>query len=270
MSVVPSERRFLALESSTDVMSVALGSGVPGEPVWVYRGPGAAQSSLHLLPQVRALLKEAGWELSSLDAILFGHGPGSFTGLRTACAVAQGLALGGGVPVIGVDTLMTLAQQAAQSSLKQGQPTPRRVTALLDARMNEVYVAQYEKDSNPGTDTGTDSGLWQAVSPPQLCAPSALALHLANLDAQAGVVGEPASRCLVGNVRKPYPDELGAFPGLWLDTVPDAQAMLSLAPALLAAGAAEPAVNAQPVYVRDKVAQTTAEREALRVKAEQA
>ncbi|WP_353396088.1 tRNA (adenosine(37)-N6)-threonylcarbamoyltransferase complex dimerization subunit type 1 TsaB [Hydrogenophaga sp. 5NK40-0174] len=259
MTVASSERRFLSIESSTDVMSVALGSGVPGERVWVYRGPGAAQSSLHLLPQVRALLAESGWALSSLDAVVYGRGPGSFTGLRTACAVAQGLALGAGLPVIGVDTLMTLAQQAAVASSQAGQVAPSRVTAVLDARMNEVYVAQYARPSG--------EALWQTVSPPQLCAPRALAAHVAAITGDETHAG---LRWLVGNARKAYPDALDAVEGQWLDTVPDAEAMLSLAPSLLAAGLAEAAEQAQPVYVRDKVAQTTAEREAQRAKAEQA
>ncbi len=267
MTVVPSERRFLALESSTDVMSVALGSGAPGASTWVYRGPGAAQSSLHLLPQVRALLNEAGWELSSLDAIVFGRGPGSFTGLRTACAVAQGLALGAGVSVIGVDTLMTLAQQAAMAAQQGGNASPKRVTALLDARMNEVYVAQYAR--------GDHAEMWKAVAQPQLCAPESLAAHmdhldqLDQLDAISAEPNDRATRYLVGNVRKSYPDVLGAFPGEWLDAAPDAEAMLSLAPLMLASGKAEAAELAQPLYVRDKVAQTTAEREALRLKAAQ-
>ena len=110
----PAHDRLLALETSTDQLSVAVGAGGDGGPPAVYTGPGAAQSSMHLLPSVQRLLREKGWTLGTLDAIVVARGPGSFTGLRTACAVAQGLAYGaqgaspevaaqGGLPVLPVE-----------------------------------------------------------------------------------------------------------------------------------------------------------------------
>ena len=99
--------KLLAIETSTDALSVAVGD--PGVRA-VFQGPGAAQSSASLLPAVQDLLQQAGWTLAALDAIVFARGPGAFTGLRTACAVAQGLAYGvrpaahpDGLPVLPVD-----------------------------------------------------------------------------------------------------------------------------------------------------------------------
>jgi len=142
--------RLLAIETSTDRVSVALGSGSPGEPIWQHTGPGAAQASLTLLPVIGALLAQAGWALAELDALVFARGPGSFTGLRTACAVVQGLAYGvrgagrpEGLPVLPVDTLAALAEEARFLQAEAGLPAPRRVAALLDARMGEMYVGAY-------------------------------------------------------------------------------------------------------------------------------
>src|SRR5271167_3026642 len=128
---------ILALDASTDVCAVALGDGASwGERV---EKAGQRHSEL-LLPMIRALLSEARLELTDLDGIAFGAGPGSFTGLRIACGVAQGLALGMDLPVIGVATLEAMAETARSRS------GCTRVVAALDARMHEVYVAAYEHD----------------------------------------------------------------------------------------------------------------------------
>ena len=103
--------KFLAFDTSTEQMTVAVTDGVR---VRQHSGPGGAQASLTLIPAILALLAESGLALSELDAIAFGRGPGSFTGLRTACAVAQGLAFGAnggaGIPVLPIDTLMAVAE----------------------------------------------------------------------------------------------------------------------------------------------------------------
>ena len=256
----PAALRLLALETSTDTLSVALGSGVPGDPVWEHTGPGGAQASATLLPLVQTLLTQAGWTLHSLDAVVFGRGPGSFTGLRTACAVAQGLAYGvqspsqpDGLPVLAVDTLLALAD-AARQALPEAPQQPGVIVALLDARMDELYVAPYAH---------TAQGL-SPLAPPRLCAPQDLGAYLAQcLPADAGLA---EGRCLLaGNVFAAYTERLAHVPGQRLLALPSASALLRLAPSLLAAGAATAARDALPLYVRDKVAQTTAERDALRL-----
>ena len=248
--------RLLALETSTDRLSMALGSGDASHPVWQHTGAGGAQASATLLPLLHGLLAQAGWSLQSLDAVVFGRGPGSFTGLRTACSVAQGLAYGaqtparpGGVPVLAVDTLLALAEEARACV-----PTaPGVIVALLDARMDELYVAPYAHGPQ---------GL-RELAPPRLCAPQQLGAYLSQcLGADAGL---SQGRCLLaGNVFDVYGDRMADVPGVRVSALPTAAALLRLAPGLLAAGAAVAAQDALPLYVRDKVAQTTAEREALR------
>src|SRR3989344_4098058 len=104
---------LLAFDTSTDTLSIAVQHG---DAVWQHTGPGGAQASATLIPTVRSLMAQAGLSFDTLEAIVFGRGPGSFTGLRTACAVAQGLAFGArggqGVPVLPVDTLLAVAEEA--------------------------------------------------------------------------------------------------------------------------------------------------------------
>ena len=226
---------FLAFDTSTEQMSIGVQRG---DRQWLHAGAGGAQSSGTLIPAVLRLLDEAGLALAALDAIAFGRGPGSFTGLRTACAVAQGLAFGAGVPVLPIDTLLAVAEEARQA---QGST---RVMALLDARMDQVYAAPWAWSEPAG---------WQAAGETVVCAPEALALPAG---AQAWV--------LAGNGWAPYgarlPSALQALPRV--AALPTARALLGLAPALWAAGQAVQPEQALPLYVRDKVAQTTAERAA--------
>ena len=140
--------KLLAIECSTDRLSVAV---CHGDERWQYQGAGGAQASATLIPAIMDLLAQASLPLHALDAIAFGRGPGAFTGLRTACAVAQGLGLGAHLPLLPIDTLMLLAQAA-----KKTQDSTTRVLAVLDARMGQVYVAAYE-DSSQG---------WRCVQAP--------------------------------------------------------------------------------------------------------
>ena len=104
---------LLAFDTSTERMSVAVQVLRDGSiTCWQHEGEGGAQTSTHLIPSIQALMVQAALGFEELDAIVFGCGPGSFTGLRTACAVAQGLAWGAEVPVLPVDTLLVLAEQA--------------------------------------------------------------------------------------------------------------------------------------------------------------
>ena len=234
---------LLAFDTSTDTLSVAVRHGAQ---VFAHSGAGGAQASTTLIPAIRALLAQAGITFAQLDAVVFGRGPGSFTGLRTACSVAQGLAFGArggqGVPVLPVDTLLAVAEQArAEHGCTQ-------VLATLDARMNEVYSAPYQWLA----DAAPTGGRWSEPDDFGLCAPEAIVV--------------PAGWTLAGNARAAYGARLAPDTPDMPDVpaLPTATALLRLAPALLAAGAAVPADAALPRYIRDKVAQTTAEREAAR------
>ncbi|MBL0421162.1 tRNA (adenosine(37)-N6)-threonylcarbamoyltransferase complex dimerization subunit type 1 TsaB [Ramlibacter sp. AW1] len=227
-------QNLLAFDTSTERLSAALAWRDAGGARRLEReGPGGRESSAALIPLAMGLLHEAGLRLSRLDAIVFGQGPGSFTGLRTACAVAQGLAWGAGLPVLPVETLMAVAEDARHRS------GATRVLALLDARMDEVYWARYV----------FGHGGWQRQGPIALGAPESV---------QAG----PADEWQAGNAFDLYGGRLPT--GRRLPALPSAGAMLRLAPGLIAAGGAVPASEAWPLYVRDKVAQTTQERLAAR------
>ena len=228
--------KLLAFDTSTDSMSVAV---TDGNRVWQHTGPGGAQASSTLIPAIFDLLAQAGQTLAGLDALVFGRGPGSFTGLRTACSVAQGLALGAQLPVLPVDTLLAVAEEALFQREGDWRTGELQVAALLDARMDEMYVQRFKRHK----------GQWAPLAGCSLIRPEHLTL-------------EPADTLLAGNVFGVYaarlPAGLQALP--CLSALPTAIALLRLAPALLAAGHAVPADQALPLYVRDKVALTTAER----------
>ncbi len=226
---------WLAFDTSTDVLSVGLSANGRSE---VRTLAGGAQSSATLIPTAMDMLAQAGVGLPQLQAIVFGRGPGSFTGLRTACAVAQGLALGADIPVLPVDTLLAVAEEARVQAGVTAQPLT--VLALLDARMDEVYSAAYDWDGRR----------WSLRSALQVTPP------------QAVVLPDAPSVLLAGNAFEAYGDRLPA--GERVQALPTADALLRLAPALFAAGQAVPADQAMPLYIRDKVALTTAERMAER------
>ncbi len=230
--------KLLAFDTSTDSMSIGVGCERDGEPrVWLHQAPGGAQASSTLLPAIAALLDEAGLRLAELDAIVFGAGPGSFTGLRTACSVAQGLALGADLPVLPLDSLLLVAEAAR---LQRAAPeSPFQVMAMLDARMNQVYVGRYEY--HQGRWTGQDVAL---IEPEQLQVPAGWTLAG---NAFAVYVGQ-------------WSEATAAAPQMV--ALPTAQAMLHLAPQQLAQGLALRPEQAVPHYVRDKVAKTTLERAA--------
>jgi tRNA threonylcarbamoyladenosine biosynthesis protein TsaB len=228
-------RRWLAFDTSTEVLSIGVATGVQCSTRTL---EGGAQSSASLIPASLEMLAQAGLSLGALDAIVFGRGPGSFTGLRTACAVAQGLAFGAGIPVLPVDTLLAVAEEARV--LAGVDALPVCVLALLDARMDEVYSAVWDWDGQR----------WTARTPMQVGAP------------QNVVLPEAPRVLLAGNAFEAYGERLPE--GERVQALPTAAALLRLAPMLLAQGQAVPAEQAMPLYIRDKVAQTTAEREAAR------
>src|SRR5262245_10997531 len=130
--------RLLAFDTSTDLTSIAL---CDGDSVRVSESAGGAQASARLIPELLALLGEAGWRVDQLDAIAFGRGPGAFTGLRTAASVAQGLAFGAGKPVLPIDSLLLVAEDARLQRPAPEQPFD--VWVAMDARMEESYAGAY-------------------------------------------------------------------------------------------------------------------------------
>jgi tRNA threonylcarbamoyladenosine biosynthesis protein TsaB len=225
---------MLSLDSSTAWCSVAIGDGRQ----WHVRDEHVGQAhSERFLPMVRMVLAEAGLALRQLDGIAFGAGPGSFTGIRIACGVAQGLALGADLPVVAVPTLEAIAEDARRV---HGWTS---VAACLDARMREVYFAVYR----------SERGAWRTLMDPMVASPGTLRLPTLR-EAVSGA----------GNGYAAYPElsveqRLAAVdPNL----NPTARSIGELALPRLAAGGGVDAALAQPCYVRHRVALTTAERDA--------
>jgi len=222
--------KILAFDTSTEFLSLAL--WCDGEVSARDQLAGQTHSSL-ILPQLREMLDAARLELTDFDGIAFGAGPGSFTGLRIGCGVAQGLAFGAGLPVLGVSTLLALAAAGDQD----------KVIACLDARMGEVYHAAYVRQR----------GGWATVHAPGLYAPQAV----------PSVEGEGWHGC--GSGWGAYGDVLaGAYAGrvATIDAAafPHARTLAALAAPLFAQGLGKPAHEAAPVYIRNKVAFTMRER----------
>ncbi len=226
--------RVLALETSTEYCSVAL--WLDGAVMERCELAGQKHSEL-LIAMLNGLLEDAGLGIRDMDGIAFGMGPGSFTGVRIACGATQGLALGANLPVVGVCTLQALAEAS-------GRP---RVIAALDARMGEIYHAAYEKRD----------GIWVAVSEPRLCKPEDAPVVSGNDWFGAGsgfaVHGEALGRRYTGQLQSAN----GA-------AVPQAAAVAALGVAQFAQGCGMDAAEALPLYLRDKVALKTAEREEAR------
>jgi tRNA threonylcarbamoyladenosine biosynthesis protein TsaB len=229
--------RILALDTSTEYLSLAL--SLDGQ-IYVRDLHAGQTHSQRILPLVRELLTEARVEMADLDGIAFGAGPGSFTGLRIGCGVAQGLAFGANLPVVGVSTLRALAQSEA---IKQG--GAQKVIACLDARMGEVYHAAYEKDGEA----------WQEVCAPGLYKPEAVPKLTGSGWTGAGsgwaAYADVLGACYHGQIATTLPNEY-----------PHAQAIAELALPVFAAGQGKPAAEAAPIYIRNKVALKTSEREA--------
>jgi tRNA threonylcarbamoyladenosine biosynthesis protein TsaB len=201
-----------------------------------------------LLPMIDALLADAGTPLSALDAIAFGAGPGSFTGLRIACGVAQGLGLAIDRPLIAVDSLSSIAWAS-------GQP---QVIACLDARMGEVYCAAYQirrTQVGPLLPDVPDASI-EVLSPPRVCAPDAVPMLPGA--GWAGCGNGFAAHGAVLRQRLPALDVIDA------SVMPDARAVAALGAIAFRAGAAVDAALAAPLYVRDKVALDSGEQAALR------
>jgi tRNA threonylcarbamoyladenosine biosynthesis protein TsaB len=227
---------ILAIETSTELASAAL---LHGEQLFTRESAGVLNHSQTILPMVQELLAQAGLALAQCDAIAYGVGPGSFTGVRTACGIVQGLAFGAQVPVVPVVTLLAMAEACFRAS------GATDVLAVLDARMGEVYWAQYRYRDG-----------WQEIVPPTLSAP-------------AGVLPQGAVQAC-GNGLSAYADQFAAaaFAATALPALmPHAADVARLGQLAFAQGRSLDAAQAQPLYLRNHVALTTLERQAKAVAA---
>lgn len=220
---------LLAVETSTELCSVAL---LRGDELFVEESLAGNRHSQLLVPMLRRVLERARLTPAHMDAFAFGQGPGSFTGIRIACGVVQGLAFGAHRPVVPVPSLLALAEQSNQ----------RRVVAALDARMNEAYVAAYARN-------GED---WDTVLAPRL------------VDA-GSVPPLPASGWIATGSGFDRLAWLGAAYRDRVETrlegdLPRAGAVARVAARRFVRGLAVPAEQAAPLYLREKVALTTEER----------
>lgn len=220
--------RLLAIDTATDACSAALLAG--DELIERYALAPRGHARL-ILPMIDELLAEAALGLRDLDALAFGRGPGAFTGVRMAAGVVQGLALGSGLPVIGVSDLAALAQGAMR---RRGWP---RVLAAMDARMGEVYWGAFTR----APDGGAEAAGAEAAVPPQ------------------DVTAPPGDWHGVGPGWSLYAAGLSAAIGIELefdaDCLPRAADVARLGARAFARGAAaHSAEEALPVYLRDRVA----------------
>jgi tRNA threonylcarbamoyladenosine biosynthesis protein TsaB len=221
---------LLAIETSSDFCSVAARRG---GAMFSRHEPAGQRHGERVIPMIDAVLAEAGLALADVEGIAYGAGPGSFTGLRIACGVTQGLALARGIPVVGIVTLLALAAEAGQN----------RVVACIDARMGEVYHAAYRRAG----------GRWQEIVAPALCKPEDVPV--------AGGGGWLGCGSGFAAHRERLVSRYGsALAAVRPDLVPTARAVLELAVPVFEAGQGGDAASATPLYVRDKVALKTSER----------
>lgn len=222
--------KILALDTATEACSVALGVGDRIVERYVELERGHAEQ---ILPMIDAVLAEGGVALAQLDALAFGRGPGGFTGVRLAASVAQGLAFGAGVGVVAVSDLAAVALRAARL-----EPAARRVLVVNDARMREVYWAEY-----------TMTGEVELHAHERVAAPADVIVNPSGDDvwvaAGRGLAAWPAlaERCRAARAV------------LHPQLLPRASEILALARPRVAAGELLDPVDALPVYVRDKVAE---------------
>ncbi|MFL6582213.1 MAG: tRNA (adenosine(37)-N6)-threonylcarbamoyltransferase complex dimerization subunit type 1 TsaB [Burkholderiales bacterium] len=223
---------LLALDTSTEYCSVALLRN--GQQLTHLEIHAVQRHSELVLPMIEQLLLAAGMAVGQLDGIAFGAGPGSFTGIRIACGVAQGLAFGAELPVVPVGTLAALAEEVGGT----------HVLACLDARMGEIYHATYRRH---------EAG-WVELTPPAVGPVSSAPLLEGD-----GWLGSGNGFAVYGDLlTRRYDGQLLRFePTLY----PHARSIAKLAMPVLAAGGGMPAEQALPFYVRDKVALKMHERQ---------
>lgn len=221
--------KLLAIDTSTEACSAAL--SIAGEVHERYEIAPRGHTQL-ILPMVETLLSDAGLTLSKLDALAFGCGPGSFTGVRIAASVAQGLAFGANLPVVPVSSLAALAQGSYADKGAQ------RVLAAIDARMNEVYWGAYQCD---------DDGLMRLQGIEWLAAPEDVPLPEAEAWFGAGSGWESYADILQGRLS-------GIADGYEATRYPRARDVARLGCDGFKRGLAITAEHALPVYLRNEVA----------------
>lgn len=220
--------KLIGIETATDSCSVALWQN---GTVLEHFEMAPRRQTERVLPMVAALLAEAGLTPAQLDGVAFGRGPGAFTGVRVAVAVAQGLAFSIDRPVLGISTLAS----AALAAFDRGAQGP--LLTAFDARMNELYLAVYEQQGSDGV---------HALVADCLASPTTLPPLPAQVQVGTGS-GEVHREALQR-----------ALPGLqqWLpDGYPRAATIVRLAAPGFAAGEGVAAAQARPVYLRDQVIQ---------------
>ncbi len=226
--------KLLAVETATEACSVALLiDGIVAEELEIV----SRQHSHLVLPMIDKLLNKEGLDLIDLNGLVFGQGPGSFTGLRIATGVVQGLALGANLPVIGISTLAALAQGYFNSEVHQ------RVYVAMDARMGEIYWAEYVKNN---------SGLAELVAEEQVIRPDE-------------VKATGLSGAAIGSGWKNYQEELVASINAEIYSIndqclPHASCIVQLASMKFKKNPGVSAEQVSPVYLRNKVAKKEIER----------
>ena len=226
---------LLALDTATEACSVALLRG--GEKTHLAQFA-QREHTKHILPMVDKILTQAGITLHQVDALVFGRGPGSFTGVRIAAGIAQGLAFGADLPVIPVSNLAAMAQAAYV------QYQAENVLTAIDARMNEVYFAQWQAQK-----VRSDFGEfldWQPMIAEQVCRPSNVIEQVARQHHENAV--------LVGTGWAAYPELSDANLGKATEiTLPSALYILDLALPKWFAGETISPLEIEPIYLRNEV-----------------
>lgn len=233
---------LLAIDASTEYCSLALQRGAACWHFHEATGPAASQ---RILPEIQQLLVQAQLSLTELDGVVYGMGPGAFTGVRVAVGVTQGLAFANDLPVVGISALEAVAQGVWLAQQHTA------VIVCLDARMGEVYHAAFVRQDNG----------WWMVSAPTVCPPAAVpaiesftmpapaACHWVGAGSGWGVYAQALNTRYANAVSQAY-----------ANTYPEARTLLTLATPRFAQGLVQASHEAAPLYVRNRVALTTSER----------
>lgn len=231
-------KNILAMDCSTDVLSIALQAG---DQMWSEEHVGGAQASAKVLSLLEKMLQQANLCWSDVGVFVFGRGPGAFTGVRVACAIAQGLSVAQALPLMPLSGLLAIAEESRQKQMTAetiSATAALQVLTVQDARMGQAYTAECVFDGQT----------W----------------HLGDerLQAYADLQTCPENFIFAGNVRAALQAAGLDLPADFIDAMPRADSLLRVAEQHLAKGELpiNDAALALPTYVRDKVAQTTAER----------